>query len=166
MHSFRKYHLTETVNFSLITLKITLSSEFWLYNLWIIMPLGTYTLLYPHHLTRGQREVETLSSTGDVMFSINLFFISNLIVNVSIFLWMMTEYLTMYLKHLNISWSKIWTTKRNFIWCRKLNRCWLIIRKVTLLLDFSLMQHHNVSSLPLPCFLLFPLPPIRHWSSW
>jgi hypothetical protein len=51
------------------------------------MPLGslTYTLLSPHHLIHGQREVETLSSRGDVMFSINLFFISNLIVNVSIF---------------------------------------------------------------------------------
>lgn len=86
MHSFQKYHLTETMNFSLITLKITLSSEFSLYNIWIIMPLGilTYTLLSPHHLTHGWREVETCSR-GDVMFSISLFFISNLIMNVSTF---------------------------------------------------------------------------------
>jgi hypothetical protein len=31
------------------------------------MPLGilTYTLVSPHHLTHGRREVETLSSRGD-----------------------------------------------------------------------------------------------------
>lgn len=140
MHSFRKYHLTETVNFSLITLKIT-PSEFWLYNLWIIIPLGflTYTLLSPHHLTHGQREVETLSSRGDVMFSVNLFFISNLIVNVSIFCWWWQSIWQCIWSTSTKAGCEIWTTKRNFIWCRKLNRCWLIIRKVTLLLDFSLM---------------------------